>query len=144
MMKDFFISERQLDFAASLGADAVLLLARSLSDADLLLLARGAKTRGMAVVAEAHDSDEIVRAAAIGPDVIGINARDLATFATDLTAVESLARSLPSGPVRVAESGIASRADIVRLAAAGFEAFLVGEALLRSEDPEQTLRELKS
>ena len=81
---------------------------------------------------------------AIEPDVIGINARDLATFATDLTTVESLARSLPSGPVRLAESGIASRADIARLQAAGFEAFLVGEALLRSEDPEQTLRELKS
>jgi indole-3-glycerol phosphate synthase len=144
LMKDFFISERQLDFAASLGADAVLLLARALSDTDLLLLARGAKARGMAVVAEAHDADEIARAATTEPDVIGINARDLATFATDLTAVESLARSLPSGPVRLAESGIASRADIARLRAAGFDAFLVGEALLRSEDPEQTLRELKS
>ena len=143
-MKDFILSERQLDFAASLGADAVLLLVRALSDADLAALARGAKARGMAVVAEAHDAAEITRAAAAEPDVLGVNARDLATFATDLSLVASLARSIPAGPVRLAESGIASRTDIGRLRSAGFEAFLIGEALLRSEDPEETLRELKS
>jgi indole-3-glycerol phosphate synthase len=144
LMKDFILSEQQLDFAASLGADAVLLIVRALSDADLVALAGGAKTRGMAVVAEAHDADEIARAAAAEPDVLGVNARDLATFAADLSLVESLARSIPAGPVRLAESGIASRMDIARLRSAGFDAFLIGEALLRSEDPEGTLRELRS
>ena len=144
LMKDFIVSERQLDFAVSLGADAVLLLASALSDDDLSLLARGARARGIAVVAEAHDADEVARAAAIGPDVLGINARDLSTFATDLSRLESLARSIPDGPVRLAESGITGRSDVEKLRAAGFEAFLVGEALLRSEEPEQLLKELQA
>jgi indole-3-glycerol phosphate synthase len=144
LMKDFILSEQQLDFATSLGADAVLLIVRTLSDADFAALARGAKARGMAVVAEAHDAAEIARAAAAEPDVLGVNARDLATFATDLSLVESLAQSIPAGPVRLAESGIATRTDIGRLRSAGFDAFLIGEALLRSEDPEATLRELRS
>jgi indole-3-glycerol phosphate synthase len=144
LMKDFIVQERQLDFASALGADAVLLIARCLSDEELAALSRGAKARGMAVVAEAHDEAEIARAAAAAPDVLGINARDLTSFATDLSRVASLARSIPAGPVRLAESGIAARSDVARLAEAGFEAFLIGEALLRSEDPEELLRELKS
>jgi len=74
---------------------------------------------------------------------VGVNARDLTTFHTDLDAVEAMAEEIPAGPVRLAESGIRSREDIERLAAAGYEAFLVGEALLRAQDPEEELRELK-
>ena len=143
LMKDFLLQESQLDFAASLGADAVLLIARALDGARLAALARAAKERGLAVVAEAHGHEEIARAADCGPDVLGVNARDLATFATDLDALEALAREIPAGPVKLAESGIKNRADIQRLRRAGYEAFLVGEALLRSDDPEEALRDLK-
>lgn len=143
LMKDFIVSERQLDFALSLGADAVLLIVKALDDAELARLAEGARRRGLATVVEAHDAGEVRRAAAAAPDVLGVNARDLATFATDLSAIEALAAAIPAGPVRLAESGIRSREDVARLSAAGFEAFLVGEALLRAEDPEQMLRELR-
>jgi indole-3-glycerol phosphate synthase len=144
LMKDFIVSERQLDFAASLGADAVLLIVRALADDDLAKLVRGARARGMAAVAEAHDASEIARAAAADPDVLGVNARDLANFTTDLSRLESVASLIPAGPVRLAESGVSTRADIARLQRAGFEAFLVGEALLRSNDPEQLLRDLRA
>ena len=142
LMKDFLLSEAQLDFAVSLGADAVLLVVRALSDGDLADLRRAAAARGLAVVVEAHGADEIPRAAAVEPDVLGVNARDLATFETDLAALAPLAAEIPPGPVRLAESGFSSRDDVSRLAAAGWEAFLIGEILLRSEDPEQKLREL--
>ncbi len=143
LMKDFVLAERQLDFAVSLGADAVLLIVRALSDAELATLARGARERGLAAFVEAHDEAEIARAAAAAPDVLGVNARDLASFETDLARMESLARSIPAGPVPMAESGIRGRADVERLAAAGYRAFLVGETLLRSEDPEDDLRALR-
>lgn len=141
LMKDFILSERQLDFALSLGADAVLLIVRALADSELEGLCRDARERDLAVVLEAHDAADIARAAPLEPDVLGVNARDLSTFTTDLAALESLARSIPAGPVPLAESGIRGRPDIERLRAAGYQAFLVGETLLRSEDPEETLRE---
>jgi indole-3-glycerol phosphate synthase len=142
LMKDFVLSERQLDFAVSLGADAILLLVRALSDADLAGLRRAAGERGLATVVEAHGGEEIARAAAVDPDVLGVNSRDLATFETDVSAIEPLASRIPDGPVRLAESGISSREDVQRLARAGWRAFLVGEMLLRAEDPEEALREL--
>ena len=144
LMKDFVVDEAQLDFAVSLGADAILLIVRALSDEELSRLAAAARARGLAVVAEAHDAAEIRRAAAASPDVLGVNARDLATFATDLARLEALAAEIPPGPVRLAESGIRSREDVARLAAAGYGAFLVGETLLRAEDPVELLRELRS
>jgi indole-3-glycerol phosphate synthase len=143
LMKDFVVDERQLDFALTLGADAVLLIARVLPQAKLAALVRGARDRGLAAVVEAHDGSEIERAAETGPDVIGVNSRDLATFTTNLDRLEALAKAIPPGAVRLAESGIAGRQDIAGLQAAGYEAFLVGEVLLRSEDPEETLRDLK-
>jgi indole-3-glycerol phosphate synthase len=143
LMKDFVISERQLDFAVSLGADAVLLIVRALGEAELHALRRAARDRGLATVVEAHGAVEIRRAAAVEPDVLGVNARDLTSFETNLDTIAALAQDIPPGPVRVAESGIRTRADILRLSAAGFEAFLVGEALLRAEDPEEELRGLR-
>lgn len=144
LWKDFVVSERQIDLAAALGADAVLLIARILTDEELSSLARAAKTRGLAVVAEAHDAGEIGRAAAVSPDVLGVNARDLSTFATSLDGLEALRAAIPDGPVRLAESGIRSAADVSRLRAAGYEAFLVGETLLRADEPEEVLRELRA
>jgi len=143
LMKDFVLTERQLDFAVSLGADAILLLVRALADAELARLRSAASERGLAVVVEAHGGAEVGRAAAVRPDVLGVNSRDLATFETDVSSLESLASQIPDGPVRLAESGISSRADVQRLAAAGWQAFLVGEMLLRAEEPEEALRELR-
>jgi indole-3-glycerol phosphate synthase len=142
LMKDFVVSEAQLDFACSLGADAVLLIVRALGDQDLAALCRAARSRGLAAVVETHGAPEIERAAAVGAEVIGVNARDLATFRTDLSALEAAARLIPAGPVKLAESGIRTPEDVRRLAGAGYEAFLVGETLLRSEEPEAALREL--
>lgn len=144
LMKDFVISERQLDLAAALGADAVLLIVRALSDGELESLRRGARERRLAAVVEAHDAQEIARAASVAPDVLGVNARDLASFATDLSGAAALAARIPPGPVRLAESGIQTSADVAVLRRAGYDAFLVGEALLRASDPEEALRELKA
>lgn len=144
LLKDFVVSERQLDFAVSLGADAVLLIVRALSDRELSSLREGARSRNLAAVVEAHDQEEAGRAAAVAPDVLGVNARDLSTFATSLEALESIAAALPEGPVHLAESGIKSKADVERLGAAGYTAFLVGETLLRAENPEEALRELRA
>ena len=143
LMKDFVVEERQLDFAASYGADAVLLIAAILDDEALRRLMAGAAERGLAVLVEAHDAGEIRRAAAAGAAIVGVNARDLRSFSVDLAGAAALAGAISETAVRVAESGISSRADVERLAAAGFGAFLVGEALLRSEDPEETLRVLR-
>lgn len=144
LMKDFFLSESQLDFAVSLGADAVLLIVRALPPADLAALARAAKQRGLATVVEAHGAEEIGAAAAVEPDVLGINSRNLADFSTDLAAMETLASKIPPGPVRLAESGIGGGGDVRRLKDAGYDAFLVGEALLRAENPERALMDLQA
>ena len=143
LMKDFIVNERQLDFAVSLGADAVLLIVRALGEKELATLRTAARERGLAAVVEAHGAVEIRQAAAVEPEVLGVNARDLTSFQTDLAALAAMGKEIPPGPVRLAESGIQTRADIVLLRGAGFEAFLVGEALLRAEDPEEALRELR-
>ncbi len=142
LMKDFVISQRQLDFAVSLGADAVLLIVRALTPGELGEIGNGARERGLATVIEVHEAGEISTAMDARPDVLGVNARDLTTFATDFSALERIAGSIPPGPVRLAESGITNRSDVARLRAAGYEAFLVGEALLRDDDPEQALRDM--
>ncbi|MBK9063247.1 MAG: hypothetical protein IPL89_08630 [Acidobacteria bacterium] len=143
LMKDFVVDEAQLDFAGALGADAVLLIVAALGDADLARLHAAARARGLAVLVEAHDEAEVRRAAAIGAEIVGVNSRDLATFAVDLPGMARLGGLLPTGATRVAESGIKSRADVEALHTAGYGAFLVGETLLRSTDPARTLRELR-
>jgi len=121
----------------------VLLIVRALSPEELAKLRAAARDRGLAAVVEAHGAVEIRLAAAVEPDVLGVNARDLTSFTTDLPALAAMAKEIPPGPVRLAESGIRSREDVALLRAAGFEAFLVGETLLRAEDPVETLRELR-
>jgi phosphoribosylanthranilate isomerase len=142
-MKDFVVDEAQLDFAAALGADAVLLIVAALTDADLAGLHAGAKARGLAVLVEAHDEAEVRRASALGAEIVGMNARDLVTFAVDLPRMARLGALLPGGAIRVAESGITTRADVETLQAAGYGAFLVGETLVRSTNPARMLRELR-
>lgn len=143
LMKDFILEESQIDFAVSAGADAILLIVALLDDASLSRLRAAAAARGLAVLVEAHDREEIRRAAAAGAEIVGVNARNLKTMAVDLAASASLAAAIPPSAIRVAESGIERRDQIEALAAAGFQAFLVGETLLRADDPEETLRSLR-
>jgi len=143
LMKDFVLAEEQLDFAASHGADAVLLIAAILDGEALPRLCAAARKRGLVPVVEAHGADEIARASGAGASIVGVNARDLRSFEVDREGAARLAAAIPAGVVRLAESGIRSRADVERLRDAGYTAFLVGETLLRSEDPEETLRSLR-
>jgi indole-3-glycerol phosphate synthase / phosphoribosylanthranilate isomerase len=143
LMKDFVVDEVQLDFAAVLGADAVLLIVSALDGETLSRLHGAARSRGLAVLVEAHDETEIRRALAAGAEIVGVNARDLGTFAVDLPGMARLGGILPPSVVRVAESGIKTRGDVEALSGAGYGAFLVGETLLRAKDPARALRELR-
>ncbi len=103
-------------------------------------IAAGASALGLAALVEVHDDEELERALAVEPDLVGINARDLTTFTIDLATVERLLHQVPARFVRVAESGIATVSDLRRVRAAGADAALVGEALMRAGDAEATLR----
>lgn len=142
LRKDFIIDERQLREAAAYGADAVLLIQRILPPERLAELVVVARELGLEPLVEIFADEEPEPAIASGADIIGVNARDLATFVTRLDVVEAMARQLPSDRIRVAESGIAGRDDIVRLEEAGYDGFLVGEHLVRDENPERALRRL--
>src|SRR5258708_2922130 len=118
-------------------ADGVLLMVAALSQGELTNLVRGARERGLDVLCEVHDGEELARALDAGCDLIGVNSRDLRTFKVDLETAFRLAESFPEKVVRVAESGIASGVDITRLQAAGDHAFLVWESLFLAERPGQ-------
>ncbi len=134
LRKDFIIDELQLLEARAAGADAVLLIVRMLDDVQLRDLLAAARGLGMGVLVEVHDGEELARALAVGASVIGVNNRDLASFRTELDVVLGLAGGVPADRVLVAESGIRTAADIDRLAAAGVDAILVGESLMRAGD----------
>jgi len=140
--KDFVVSARQLDWASESGADAVLLIAALYSPRELRAWAAAARARGLVPLVETHAAAEIDALDGDAWELVGINNRDLATFAVDLERSIALRPRLPAGALAVAESGIASAADLARLRAAGFDAFLVGEALLTAADPGAKLREL--
>jgi indole-3-glycerol phosphate synthase len=140
--KDFVVSERQLDEAAEAGAEAILLIAALYSREELATWAAAARTRGLAPLIETHDEGDLALLAGSTWEMVGVNNRDLRTFEVDLDRSVALAPKLPAGALRVAESGIAERADVDRLAEAGFDAFLVGESLLVADDPAAKLREL--
>jgi indole-3-glycerol phosphate synthase len=142
LRKDFIVDEFQLLEARAHAADAVLLIVAALTDLDLVRLARGARAQGLDVLCEVHDGEELQRAVDAGCDLIGVNTRDLRTFKVDLETAFSLASNFPTGVVKVAESGIRSAEDVARLRAAGYDAFLVGESLMRAERPGTALREL--
>ncbi len=142
LRKDFIIDRRQLYETAVLGADAVLLIARILDRETLAGLLRTADELDLEVLLEIFADEDPAAAVASGASIIGVNARDLATFEVRIDRLLSLAAELPSDRVRVAESGIRGHADLERLRAAGFDAFLVGEHLVRAEDPATAVREL--
>jgi indole-3-glycerol phosphate synthase len=142
LRKDFIVDEFQLIEARANAADAALLIVAALTVEELDRLARGARERGLDVLCEVHDGDELQRALNAGCDLIGVNTRDLRTFHVDLETAFRLAEKFPAGVVRVAESGIHSVENVARLRAAGYDAFLVGESLMRASSPGDALREL--
>lgn len=142
LRKDFIVDEFQLLEARANAADAVLLIVAALTEKELARLAQSARARGLDVLCEVHDEHELQRALDAGCDLIGVNTRDLRTFKVDPETAFRLAPLLPCNVVRVAESGIRSGDDISRLRAAGYQAFLIGESLMRAERPGNALREL--
>jgi len=148
LRKDFIIDERQILEAIEWGADAILLIAAILTDAELQHLHDLARAAGLAVLVEVHDEAELQRAMACGAILIGVNNRDLRTFKVDLATTELLATKLFASPavgrsaLLVAESGIQTRADVARLARCGAKAILVGENLVRANNIGQQTRAL--
>ena len=138
----FIIDDYQLYEARAAGADAVLLIVAALPDGALRRLLDLAGELGLHTLVEVHDRAELERACATGARVIGINNRDLRTFQTTLATTEALAPLVPADRVVVSESGIFTRADVERVAAAGARAILVGEALMRAPQITPRVREL--
>jgi indole-3-glycerol phosphate synthase len=143
LRKDFTVSEADVYDARAMGADAVLLIVAALTDTELPVFRQLAGQLGMAALVEVHDDEELQRALEAGADVVGVNQRDLRTFEVDRARAERLAAAIPPGVVKVAESGIAGAADAAGLAAAGYDAVLVGESLVTAPDPAAAVRALK-
>lgn len=140
--KEFVVDLRQLDWAVAAGADAILLIATLYARDELACWAGAARERGLVPLIETHDTSDLELLAGRDWELVGVNNRDLRTFEVDLGHSISLRPRLPAGALAVAESGIVARADVVRLQAAGFDAFLVGESLLLCENPAVKLEEL--
>jgi len=144
LRKDFTVSARDVCDARIMGADCVLLIAAALDQAELESFLKLAHAIGFDALVEIHDEVELDRAVAAGADLIGVNQRDLVTFAVDTDRAVRMAPQMPAGVVRVAESGITGPADAALLAAAGYHAVLVGEHLVTSGDPEGGVAALRS
>jgi indole-3-glycerol phosphate synthase len=142
LRKDFIVDEFQLLEARAHSADAVLLIVAALTQTELAALALGARARGLDILCEVHDEAELQRALDAGCDLIGVNTRDLRTFKVDPQTAFRLVERLPKNVLRVAESGIRGGEDIARLREAGYQAFLIGETLMRAERPGAALQEL--
>ncbi len=142
LRKDFVVDEFQLLEAQANCADAVLLIVAALSQPELKLLAGRAAEYTLDVLCEVHDEDELQRAIDAGCTLIGVNSRDLRTFKVDLEAAFRLADLIPKNVLRVAESGIRNGADIARLRAVGYQAFLIGESLMKAQSPGEALKEI--
>jgi indole-3-glycerol phosphate synthase len=142
LRKDFIVDKFQIVEARANRADAVLLIVAALEQRELAALAAGARMYGMDVLCEAHDEDELNRALDAGCDLIGINSRNLHTFEVDLRTAFRLVEKIPEACVAVAESGIHSGADLGQLRAAGYDAFLIGESLMKEARPGEALASL--
>lgn len=144
LRKDFVIDRYQLLEARAWGAGAVLLIVAALGQAELVSLLGDATRLGLDVLVEVHDAQELERAVDAGATIIGVNNRNLRTLQVSAQASDELARRLPRGAIAVAESGLRSAADLARLSAAGFHAFLVGERLMGTAEPGAALKEMRS
>jgi indole-3-glycerol phosphate synthase len=144
LRKDFVVDGYQLYEAVAAGADAVLLIVAALTAPELGLLHRQARELGLDALVEVHDHAELLRALELGADIVGINNRDLRDFSVDLERTELLLDEIPAGVTIVSESGIAGPEQVRRLRERGVHAVLVGESLMRSNEPAATLRALTS
>lgn len=142
LRKDFMVDEYQFYEARAAGADVVLLIVAALSKNQLKDYFDLATELGMAVLVETHTHQEIEDAMEIEPRIVGVNARNLKTLEIDLNAFSTLIPTIPSSVIRVAESGISQRSEVVRAQGAGAQAILVGEALVRSGDPAVAMDQL--
>src|SRR3979411_836052 len=142
LRKDFIVDEFQIVEARASRADAILLIVAALDQRELVSLAGIARAQDLDILCEAHDEQELQRALDAGCDLIGINSRNLRTFEVNLETASRLVEKMPATCVRVAESGIQSGADLARLRSAGYEAFLIGESLMRAERPGDALAKL--
>jgi indole-3-glycerol phosphate synthase len=142
LRKDFIIDAYQVYESRAIGADAVLLIAACLNDAQLRDFEAIARSLDMAVLVEVHDAAELARALALKTPLIGVNNRNLKTFEVSLDTTLTLRHAMPADRLLVSESGIQSRDDVLRLAAAGVNAFLVGESFMRADDPGLALAQM--
>jgi len=142
LRKDFTLDEDHVLEAAAGGADAILLIAAILEAGEIRSLAEMAAVYGMAALVEVHDEREAAKALDAGAGIVGVNNRDLTTFEVTLETSLRLASRIPPGVLKVSESGIRSARDIERLRQAGYQAFLVGEHLMKSADPVEAVRAL--
>ncbi len=142
LRKEFIFDPYQVIEARAYGADAILLIVAMLTRDELASLKHQAEGLWMQALVEVHDAAELEVALELGAEIIGINNRDLRTFVTDLATTESLAPNVPDGKIIVSESGIHSRTDLDRIAAAGAHAALIGESLVVAPDPGAALAEL--
>jgi indole-3-glycerol phosphate synthase len=142
LRKDFILDEIQLWESRRLGADAVLLIARILEEKQLALLIERSRKLGMAALIEVHDRDDLNKAMSVGAEIIGVNNRDLDTFMVDLKTTLDLMPHIPSGIIKVSESGIRNRDDIRLLGKIGFQSALVGTALIKSKNILKSTSEL--
>lgn len=140
LRKDFIIDPIQIVEARAAGADAILIIMAAVDDVLAAELHATADEFGMSVLLEAHDAGELVRALSLPSPLLGVNNRDLKSFATDLSVTERLSELIPPGRMLISESGVRSPADIVRLRSSGARGFLVGESLMRSENPLEAVR----
>jgi indole-3-glycerol phosphate synthase len=143
LRKDFTVSVADVADARLMGADAVLLIAAALADAELGRLGSLADDLDLDALVEVHDDVELERALAAGATMVGVNQRDLRTFDVDRDLAARLARHIPGDVVKVAESGVRGPGDATRLAAAGYDAVLVGESLVVAPDPSAAVRALR-
>jgi indole-3-glycerol phosphate synthase len=142
LRKDFMVDEFQLLEARAHRADAILLIAAALSDLELRQLSAQAHALELDVLCEVHTAEELDRVLDLNCDAVGVNNRDLRTFAVQLEVSLDLAARLPAAAVHVSESGIETAEDMNRLRAAGFHAFLIGESLMRQPDPGTALESM--
>ncbi len=143
LRKDFMVDPWQCLEARAIGADAILIIAAALSDAQMLELESAAREHAMDVLVEVHDEDELERALkTLKSRLIGVNNRDLKTFTTSLDTTVRLAKLMPDDVLVVGESGINSHADVEKLSLAGVRTFLVGESLMRADDVALATQEL--